>query len=808
MPVFGLYYRGRALLVRASDRFGAWCDAKTADAYALASPARQRAARAFFQWLGSLAHTAKLLPRLDAVRLVGPQWTAVWVGDPLLARELEVLLFPDDAERHPLPRVAAWSLPRFARKCLDEADVVVCALPRRWPRFWRPSAPVAFTCPVFVNAVMDIRRPIEEIVSGTRGDSLRRQLRIGGQAGLAVRLTASRTDWERFYLQMYRPHVERRHGDRALVSPPDDHWREWIEPGGHLLLLEEDGSPLAGALVRIVGRVCFLGEEGVAQLPRAVEVGYGLRALLRRSAVEYARSSGAAAFVMGRSLARTSDPVLASKLQWGPAIVPPERCLHPEWTFLAAAVADPLRKHLNSQGLIAFTAGRAGVVSIGPPDKVQQHAASKVGHSLVVQAGSRNVLVPTGAAPAEQEPGLPHAWGAGLYYRTRRRTVEIIDRLGLWCDLRTSDAFRLRSPRLRKAVQGACQGAGRLAHVIKLLPRLDAVRLEAPGWSVVSVGDTNLDKELEHLLCPHGASKTPLPRVAAWSLPRFVQEHLRVADLVVCSLPGAWPGVWRPRGPLVVRVPILVEAELDIAAPVGEILRGSAREALRRQLRKSQEAGLQPRLTRERADLERFYREMYVPHVRARHGSRAFVSAFSDHWERWIVPGGRLLLLERDGRPLVGVLLRVVGAVCFAGEEGVAQTDEARDHGYGLRTALRVASIEYARSAGARRFVMGRSLSRGSSHVLMNKLQWGPEIVAARRCLQPEWTFVASRLEGPLRERLNEHGLIALVSGRPCTVSVGEPPAAGFRHAVKTGSVLVVEAGRPHRLIAAGAGPA
>jgi len=802
------YYRFRTWLVRAADRFGHWCDARTVDAYRFQPPWLQRAARGLCQWMGGLGHLAKLLPRLDAVKLDGPEWSAVYVGDPLLVKELEFTLFPGGAVRCPMPRVSAWALRRFVRQQSASVDLVVCGLPRSWPWFWRPTAPVAFTCPVFVNAVLDIRRPLADILRGARRASLRRQIRKAGEAGLTQRLSGSRSELERFYESMYRPHVEARHGERALLSSLEDHWREWIEPGGRLLLLERKEEPLAGVLVRIVGRVCFLGEEGLAQTPEADQVGYGLRALLKASAIEHARAEGATTFVRGRSLARCSDAVLASKLQWGPVVVPPERCLHPEWTFLSSQVREPLRGHLNQHGLIAFAAGRACVVSVGTPDRAQRRLASKVGYSLVVEPGRNSRVLGAGADEAEQEEGLRRLPGATLYYGARGRIVKAVDRLGHWCDRRTANAYAVRSPRLRGAAQRAIQALGRAAHVVKLLPRLDAVRLETADWSAVCVGDGSFEKELEYLLCPSGASAVRLPRVAAWSLRRYVRQQSLAADLVVCALPQAWPGIWRPRGPLVFRVPTFVEADLDLARPTAEILRGSPREALRRQIRKSEKAGLRPRLATARADVERFHRDMYLPHVEARHGARALISSLNEHLQQWIEPGGHLLLLEREGRPLAGVLVRVAGTTCLVGEEGVAQTPEAEAHRYGLRAALRVAVIEYARSNGATGMLMGRSLARGSNHVLTSKLQWGPALVPAKRCLQPEWTFVASGLTGPIRDHLNGHGLIALVSGVPSVVSIGEPTEVVLHHAAKVGSVLVVAPNQPGSMEAVGHGQA
>jgi len=336
---------------------------------------------------GSLIHVLKLLPRLDALRLEGRGWNVAYVGDLHMASELEALLFPDGASRRARPRIPAWGVRSFVRGETGHADLVVCALPHAWPRVWRPTGSVTFTCPIFANALIDITPPVGELLRGTSREPIRRQLKIASRAGLSPRLTRERSDVEHFYWNMYRPHIQRRHGARALVSSLEDHWTQWVAPGGDLLLLERQGRPLAGVLGRLIGSTYFGGEEGVAQTPEAEGYGYGLRATLKVALIEHARAVGATDLLRGNSLARCADPVLASKLQLGPRVVPSERCQYPAWTFVAERLDGPLRDHLNSLGLITFVGSRPCVVSIGPPTEHSRHMAKKIGGLLVVEPG-------------------------------------------------------------------------------------------------------------------------------------------------------------------------------------------------------------------------------------------------------------------------------------------------------------------------------------------------------------------------------------------------------------------------------------
>jgi hypothetical protein len=388
MPSPSIYYTFRRALVWCADRVGEWCDRRTVDAYRLGNPAAQRLLRGFLQGVGRIGHVLKLLPRLDAFRFEGPGWNAVFVGDTMFLSEWEYLLFPDGAVKHTLERVPAWRLRAFAAGEASGSDLVVCSLPQIWPACWRPRARVMFTTPVWVNAVLDVREPLAAILRGRSGPrkGLRNNLNLSRRSGTVARLTRSRADLEHFYQSMYLPHVRRRHGERALVSRLEDHWTNWIEAGGHLVLIEHDGLSLAGVLTRSVGSTYWLGEEGVAQGADVERFAKFLRVALRAAAVEHAQSLGLPAVVMGRSLAHCSDPVLSNKLLWGARVTPPERCFHPEWTFLGGSLPDALRRRLNAAGLVTLSGSAPAVVWLERGGDAFEAEPETIGQLLIINA--------------------------------------------------------------------------------------------------------------------------------------------------------------------------------------------------------------------------------------------------------------------------------------------------------------------------------------------------------------------------------------------------------------------------------------
>jgi hypothetical protein len=387
-----------------------------------------------------------------------------------------------------------------------------------------------------------------------------------------------------------------------------------------------------------------------------------------------------------------------------------------------------------------------------------------------------------------------------LYYGVRRGLALSGDRVGRWCDEQAVSVYRWRAQRLTEAAQAALLGAGSLAHVLKLMPRLEAALLRGNQWTAAWVGDAELSAELEHLLFPAGTSTQRLGRVAAWNLRQFASSQLAAVDLVVCALPRAWPPIWRPRGPVTFSCPVFVNLALDIRLPLDSLLRGRSKRGLRNDRNRSRREGYRWRLTTEERDLERFHREMYLPHVTRRHGPRALVTTMGDYRRNWTARGGSLLLLEQDGHPVAGVSVRVEGSTCVLGEEGILDTVEAAGHSQGIQAGLKCAAIEFAQSRGLTRFVMGRSLARLADPVLANKLRWDAAVCPSGRSLHPEWTFVMSRVGCPLSEHLNRQGLLTFFDGQPCVVALGSPADELRRAAEKIGRILIAEPGHDNRI--------
>lgn len=353
---------------------------------------------------------------------------------------------------------------------------------------------------------------------------------------------------------------------------------------------------------------------------------------------------------------------------------------------------------------------------------------------------------------------------AAGYYALHRAFSRRMDRFVTGCDHVTMQAYALAGFPQRRLAQTLIQDLGSLAYTLKLFPRLDAYRLRGPRWTVVYIGDTPLFGELQHLLFPEGVTLERIGRVAIWETPAAARHALTEADLVVCGLGRKHPGAWRPRAAYTFTCPVFVRQVLAVDRPFEALLRGRARDEIRYEVRRSERIGFCVRATRDRADFDQFFAQLYLPHTRRQHGSRALPSSADDHWAHWVADRGELLLLELAGRPVAGMTLCYRGATGLLGQIGVAE-GLGKQVGRSVQVAAYRAAIEQAQARGCAEVVMGRSLARYGDPVFRSKRRWGARVAAGQRAGEPEWTFVAHTLSAPLRDYLNAQELISLVDG-------------------------------------------
>jgi hypothetical protein len=333
-----------------------------------------------------------------------------------------------------------------------------------------------------------------------------------------------------------------------------------------------------------------------------------------------------------------------------------------------------------------------------------------------------------------------------------RRWVHPLNNLAL--NLTAKEANWLRDGLIKTIVI-----TSQLGRLVMTMLRVNVKRLRGCDWSVIYVGEEFSVEELRHVLFPSPADVDHLDRVFLWQVPALVRQFVSDGEFVICELNRLVP--WRPQARYVFTAAPWVRQILDIARPLDAILAGM-NQNMRRTIRKLQKAGFSYRFTREPADLDLFYHQMYVPYITSRHGARAIVAKYYEI--EYILDKGGLIMVEYQGQPVSGMGCKVLGDTCRADALGIYKDR------FDLRDMGAIASVfwfmlDWARAKGLRSFDFGGSRARVADGVFNFKRQWGTHLEVTLTA-HTTWTFIAERIPPDLCRFINAQGFLGRLDGK------------------------------------------
>ena len=343
--------------------------------------------------IGGAAHTLKLLPRVDVSALNGPDWSVAFIGDPYLQSQLSNLLFDTDPPRRRLGRVPFWDLQSAVDHALAEYPLVVCSLPQTMRVAWRPTAPVTFVTPPFIDHILDLRTPLDVHLRGTARQEVRQLVARVRASRLTWRTTTLASDVSRFYHQIYVPFQTTRHGQAALLESYDRLAARVASGRVVLVELLADGAVVGGNLLSLNARVAASHEMGLA-LVLPPDLGRLLPTAVFVAGIEQGLRHGCQWFHFGASLGSWSDPVCRAKRRWGARTVSLGRIDHPEWTWLARELPPGIAARVNQIGPVTFERDRCYVVRAETPETARLPAGPLDGADgfLMVAPGRREFV--------------------------------------------------------------------------------------------------------------------------------------------------------------------------------------------------------------------------------------------------------------------------------------------------------------------------------------------------------------------------------------------------------------------------------
>lgn len=352
--LYRLYRQAKVRLNYLLDRIIDLCDVLLVDAYRLPWPIAQDSAKKIARHVGDISWALRDFPRVSAYKLIGADWTIIFVGRDLGLREICQVFFQEEAHREELGRIALWNLSAQTQKWLAEGvDLVICELSRIHPN--RPKAPITFTVPTWINQVLTIPEPPESLISGKKFATERHRLNKAKRLGFDYRFSRSKADLRHYHCHMHLPYVKTRHGHLALVSRSEDKWQRWFVGGG-LVLVTQQHKPVAGVLCWMANDTCFDIERGVLEADAQL-FKQGIETMITWYGINWARGQGARIYDMGATHAWRSSGSFKAKRRWGARVVE-RRGMYCVWTVLAQNLSPSLQDYLNKLGFITEMDGR------------------------------------------------------------------------------------------------------------------------------------------------------------------------------------------------------------------------------------------------------------------------------------------------------------------------------------------------------------------------------------------------------------------------------------------------------------------
>ena len=216
----------------------------------------------FFRLIGDLCLMFRAFPRTSVYRFQGNRWKIIYIGSKEYLVEIPPMFFENEIVQLDLiDRVAIWNIKKKARNFLKEGtDLVICESCRILN--YNFSSKIVFTYPNWVNQQLNIPEKLEDFLAGPILEDKRRQINKANRFSTGWYFTQAEEDYKFFHYKMYLPFISTRHEERAMLSNYEDQYKHWLRKGG-LIMITEDGEPIAGLICIKTGNEMYAIEAGV-----------------------------------------------------------------------------------------------------------------------------------------------------------------------------------------------------------------------------------------------------------------------------------------------------------------------------------------------------------------------------------------------------------------------------------------------------------------------------------------------------------------------------------------------------------------
>jgi hypothetical protein len=195
------------------------------------------------------------------------------------------------------------------------------------------------------------------------------------------------------------------------------------------------------------------------------------------------------------------------------------------------------------------------------------------------------------------------------------------------------------------------------------------------------------------------------------------------SDLLVADLP--WP-YYQLYAKHALQMPCWVIQKLSLQGSWEDVVARFRKNTRSTDLRKVRKYGLSYQVSREKAALDTFYHDMYLPYTAKRFGA---IASFASHDEvcAYGLQPGAFLQIVHDGKAVAGVLVQASGETMGLLHFGMLDMAD-RGLADAVLSAIYVSAIGYAHASGCSEFSFSLTRPVLSDGIYRYKRKWGAEV--------------------------------------------------------------------------------
>ncbi len=245
----------------------------------------------------------------------GNSLTALFLGDERGVLNLSNLLYSEEPVKEKLGKIFVWEIKSRLHLDLPKTDLIFIEIDGLFSRFLARQGFIII--PKLVLFMMDISKPLTEILKLSKNKSMRENLRAMRRQNYSYEMTQDPAKFEYFYHQMYLPYATKRYEKLAFIIGFREMERAFKK--GQLLLVKRGDDYIAGNILKMDHDTVFSVSLGIKK-GKIEYLKEGALIACNYFTILWAKEKGYKWYDIGHSIPFFKDGLFNYKKRWGMGI--------------------------------------------------------------------------------------------------------------------------------------------------------------------------------------------------------------------------------------------------------------------------------------------------------------------------------------------------------------------------------------------------------------------------------------------------------------------------------------------------------